>query len=103
MQFRPAARTIYKRTASLPSSRVTRKQMLPVTALTTPDHSLSAACEPVPRRCSLCLAPPPPLATCAGNEMKLNPLYEDFIKAGEQAGYGVTEVYNGYRNAGFEV
>ena len=42
-----------------------------------------------------------PLATCAGNEMRLNPLYEAFIKAGEQAGYGVTEDYNGYRQEGF--
>ncbi|KLN61160.1 choline dehydrogenase [Kiloniella spongiae] len=41
-----------------------------------------------------------PLATCNGNEMK-NPLYEAFIKAGEEAGYGPTEDYNGYRQEGF--
>jgi len=33
--------------------------------------------------------------------MKLNPLYETFIKAGEAAGYGRTEDYNGYRQEGF--
>ena len=42
-----------------------------------------------------------PLATCAGNEMRLNPLYEAFIEAGAEAGYGVTEDYNGYRQEGF--
>ena len=41
-----------------------------------------------------------PLATCNGNEMQ-NPLYEAFIKAGEEAGYGPTEDYNGYRQEGF--
>jgi len=42
-----------------------------------------------------------PLNTCAGNDMKLNPLYEAFIKAGEEAGYPTTEDYNGYRQEGF--
>ncbi|MEH6632255.1 MAG: choline dehydrogenase [Halopseudomonas aestusnigri] len=41
-----------------------------------------------------------PLATCNGNEMK-NPLYSAFIKAGEEAGYGSTADYNGYRQEGF--
>ncbi|WP_085908366.1 choline dehydrogenase [Kiloniella majae] len=41
-----------------------------------------------------------PLATCNGNEMQ-NPLYEAFTKAGEEAGYGPTEDYNGYRQEGF--
>ena len=42
-----------------------------------------------------------PLTTCAGNEMRLSPLYQAFIDAGEQAGYGVTADYNGYRQEGF--
>ncbi|MCX4026406.1 choline dehydrogenase [Endozoicomonas sp. SM1973] len=42
-----------------------------------------------------------PLATCNGNDMKLNPLYQAFIDAGEQAGYPTTEDYNGYRQEGF--
>jgi choline dehydrogenase len=42
-----------------------------------------------------------PLSTNNGNDMKLNPLYETFIKAGEAAGYGRTEDYNGYRQEGF--
>ena len=41
-----------------------------------------------------------PLATCNGNRMQ-NPLYEAFIAAGREAGYGVTEDYNGYRQEGF--
>ncbi|WP_419901729.1 choline dehydrogenase [Kiloniella sp.] len=41
-----------------------------------------------------------PLATCNGNEMK-NPLYSAFVKAGEEAGYGATSDYNGYRQEGF--
>jgi choline dehydrogenase len=41
-----------------------------------------------------------PLDTCNGNEMA-NPLYRAWIKAGEQAGYGATEDYNGYRQEGF--
>ena len=40
------------------------------------------------------------LTTCNGNNMK-NPLYRAFIRAGEQAGYGYTEDYNGYRQEGF--
>ncbi len=40
------------------------------------------------------------LTTCNGNNMK-NPLYRAFIKAGEQAGYGYTEDYNGYCQEGF--
>ncbi|RDV29134.1 choline dehydrogenase [Alteromonas aestuariivivens] len=35
-----------------------------------------------------------------GNEMK-NPLYKAFIKAGEQAGYAVTNDYNGEQQEGF--
>ena len=42
-----------------------------------------------------------PLATCNGNEMRLNPLYEAFIRAGEQAGYPVSPDYNGYQQEGF--
>ncbi|WP_163835896.1 choline dehydrogenase [Spartinivicinus ruber] len=42
-----------------------------------------------------------PLATCNGNNMKLNPLYQAFIDAGEQAGYPTTDDYNGYRQEGF--
>tara|TARA_A100001391_G_scaffold162889_1_gene121941 strand:+ start:10796 stop:12502 length:1707 start_codon:yes stop_codon:yes gene_type:complete len=40
------------------------------------------------------------LTTCNGNNME-NPLYRAFIEAGEQAGYGRTEDYNGYRQEGF--
>ena len=40
-----------------------------------------------------------PLYTCNGNGMK-NPLYQAFIDAGNEAGYGVTEDYNGYRQEG---
>lgn len=42
-----------------------------------------------------------PLAVCNGNEMRLNPLYRAFIDAGQQAGYPVTEDYNGYQQEGF--
>lgn len=35
-----------------------------------------------------------------GNNMK-NPLYRAFIEAGQEAGYGHTEDYNGYRQEGF--
>ena len=42
-----------------------------------------------------------PLATCNGNDMKLNPLYQAFIDAGKDAGYPTTEDYNGYRQEGF--
>ncbi len=41
-----------------------------------------------------------PLDTCNGNEMA-NPLYRAFIAAGEEAGYGMTEDYNGFRQEGF--
>ena len=40
-----------------------------------------------------------PLHTCNGNGMK-NPLYKAFINAGNEAGYGITEDYNGYRQEG---
>lgn len=39
--------------------------------------------------------------TCNGNRMKLNPLYQAFIQAGKQAGYPVTEDYNGKQQEGF--
>ncbi|GAD00733.1 choline dehydrogenase [Agarivorans albus] len=42
-----------------------------------------------------------PLATCAGNNMNLNPLYQAFIDAGQQAGYPTTSDYNGYQQEGF--
>ncbi|MEM7169788.1 MAG: choline dehydrogenase [Pseudomonadota bacterium] len=42
-----------------------------------------------------------PLATCNGNDMTLNPLYQAFIEAGVQAGYGATDDYNGFRQEGF--
>ncbi|MBM6550986.1 choline dehydrogenase [Marinomonas ostreistagni] len=42
-----------------------------------------------------------PLATNNGNNMALNPLYQAFINAGAQAGYGQTDDYNGYRQEGF--
>ena len=42
-----------------------------------------------------------PLATCNGNEMRLNPLYAAFVRAGEQAGYPVSPDYNGYQQEGF--
>lgn len=41
-----------------------------------------------------------PVGTCNGNRMA-NPLYRAFIAAGEQAGYGLTPDYNGYRQEGF--
>lgn len=41
-----------------------------------------------------------PITACNGNNMH-NPLYRAFIEAGEQAGYGYTEDYNGYRQEGF--
>lgn len=41
-----------------------------------------------------------PLATSNGNEM-VNPLYQAWIDAGVQAGYGRTDDYNGYRQEGF--
>ena len=42
-----------------------------------------------------------PVGTCNGNHMKLNPLYQAFINAGHQAGYPLTEDYNGYQQEGF--
>ncbi|WP_406609461.1 choline dehydrogenase [Agarivorans sp. JK6] len=42
-----------------------------------------------------------PLATCGGNNMSLNPLYQAFIDAGQQAGYPTTSDYNGYQQEGF--
>ncbi|PID48668.1 MAG: choline dehydrogenase [Proteobacteria bacterium] len=42
-----------------------------------------------------------PLATCAGNDMRLNPLYSAFIRAGVEAGYPETQDYNGYQQEGF--
>ncbi|MDX2421044.1 MAG: choline dehydrogenase [Amphritea sp.] len=42
-----------------------------------------------------------PLTTCGGNDMQLNPLYQAFINAGEDAGYPTTDDYNGYRQEGF--
>lgn len=41
-----------------------------------------------------------PVDTCNGNNMR-NPLYRAFIDAGREAGYGVTDDYNGYRQEGF--
>ncbi len=41
-----------------------------------------------------------PIDTCNGNNMQ-NPLYQAFIDAGREAGYGVTDDYNGYRQEGF--
>ncbi len=42
-----------------------------------------------------------PLATCNGNDMRLNPLYRAFIEAGVQAGYLETEDCNGFQQEGF--
>jgi len=42
-----------------------------------------------------------PLGVCAGNEMKLNPLYRASIDAGIEAGYPETEDYNGLHQEGF--
>ncbi len=42
-----------------------------------------------------------PVSVCAGNDMKLNPLYRAFIDAGIEAGYPATEDYNGYQQEGF--
>ncbi|MDT8429515.1 MAG: choline dehydrogenase [Pseudomonadales bacterium] len=41
-----------------------------------------------------------PVGICNGNNMR-NPLYRVFIEAGREAGYGVTEDYNGFRQEGF--
>ncbi len=42
-----------------------------------------------------------PLATCDGNGMAFSPLYRAFIEAGREAGYGLTDDYNGHRQEGF--
>ena len=42
-----------------------------------------------------------PVATCGGNNMKLNPLYQVFIEAGYEAGYPKTDDYNGEQQEGF--
>ncbi|CAG8999570.1 MAG: Oxygen-dependent choline dehydrogenase [Candidatus Celerinatantimonas neptuna] len=42
-----------------------------------------------------------PLGTCAGNDMRLNPLYQAFIEAGKEAGYPHTKDYNGFQQEGF--
>ncbi|MEH6550175.1 MAG: choline dehydrogenase [Pseudomonadales bacterium] len=42
-----------------------------------------------------------PIATNNGNGMALNPLYQAFIDAGEDAGYLATKDYNGYQQEGF--
>lgn len=42
-----------------------------------------------------------PLGVCAGNDMRLNPLYRAFIGAGVEAGYPETEDYNGEQQEGF--
>lgn len=42
-----------------------------------------------------------PVGTCNGNERRLNPLYDAFIRAGEQAGYPTTSDYNGHQQEGF--
>jgi choline dehydrogenase len=41
-----------------------------------------------------------PLATCNGNGMR-NPLYRAFIEAGREAGYPLTDDYNGFQQEGF--
>ncbi|GLQ06928.1 choline dehydrogenase [Sneathiella chinensis] len=42
-----------------------------------------------------------PVGVNNGNDMSLNPLYQSFIEAGRQAGYPVTDDYNGYQQEGF--
>ena len=42
-----------------------------------------------------------PLTVSVGNGMRLNPLYRAFIEAGREAGYPVTEDYNGHQQEGF--
>ncbi|HIO76031.1 MAG TPA: choline dehydrogenase [Gammaproteobacteria bacterium] len=42
-----------------------------------------------------------PLSVCAGNNMTGNSLYEAFIQAGHEAGYPVTDDYNGCQQEGF--
>ena len=41
------------------------------------------------------------VATCGGNNMKFNPLYQAFIEAGHEAGYPTTNDYNGEQQEGF--
>jgi choline dehydrogenase len=42
-----------------------------------------------------------PVGTCGGNNMSLNPLYQAFIDAGQEAGYPYTKDYNGQQQEGF--
>lgn len=42
-----------------------------------------------------------PIGVNAGNDMQLNPLYQAFINAGQEAGYPFTADYNGYQQEGF--
>jgi len=42
-----------------------------------------------------------PVKTCNGNQMRLNPLYQAFIDAGQQARYPRSNDYNGYQQEGF--
>ena len=42
-----------------------------------------------------------PLSVCAGNKMSGNSLYEAFIQAGGEAGYPLTDDYNGHQQEGF--
>jgi len=42
-----------------------------------------------------------PVGINAGNDMQLNPLYQAFINAGQDAGYPFTADYNGYQQEGF--
>lgn len=42
-----------------------------------------------------------PVGVNGGNDMQLNPLYQAFISAGEDAGYPFTADYNGYQQEGF--
>ena len=42
-----------------------------------------------------------PVGVNGGNDMRMNPLYQAFINAGEDAGYPFTADYNGYQQEGF--
>ena len=42
-----------------------------------------------------------PVGTCGGNNMTMNPLYQAFIDAGQEAGYPHTKDYNGEQQEGF--
>lgn len=42
-----------------------------------------------------------PVSVNAGNDMRLNPLYQAFISAGQDAGYPFTADYNGFQQEGF--